>query len=86
MNWKSLMKNQNKTINLKDKLNFGKHEGRFIEEILEEEPTYIRWCIENIYWFKLSETDEQKVYELAEQADKYDDNDIGCFECLSDYC
>ena len=80
------MKNQNTTINLKGQLNFGMHKGKTINQILEEDPTYIRWCIENISWFKLSKKDEEMVYVLAEEADKYDDYDIGCFECLGDYC
>ncbi len=62
------MKNQ--TLNLKSKLNFGKHKGKTIDEVLEEDPTYIRWCLENIDWFKLSEEDEKEVSEWTDSWDR----------------
>ena len=69
MNWESLI-NQNQCLSLSFKLNFGKHKGKTIDEILHEEPTYIRWCLENIYWFKLSEEDEKTVQILSEYCDR----------------
>ena len=77
MNWESLVKNQNVILTLENKLNFGKHKGKTIDEILHEDPTYIRWCLENIDWFKLSKKDEKTVYILSEYCDRemedYDD-------------
>ena len=71
---------KNPTLNLKGKLNFGKHKGKTIDEILHEDPTYIRWCLENIDWFKLSEEDEKTVQILSEYRDREmeDYEDWGC--------
>jgi hypothetical protein len=29
------------------KINFGKYKGKTVHEVLEENPQYIKWCIEN---------------------------------------
>lgn len=83
MNWESLIK-QNQ-LSLSYKLNFGKHKGKTINEILEEEPTYIRWCVENICWFKLSEKDEKKVHSLSDDYDREIEeeyHDWGALDCI----
>ena len=71
-------------MNLNGKLNFGKHKGKTINQILEEEPTYIRWCLENIDWFKLSEEDEKTVQILSEYQDREmeDYEDWGYLDCI----
>lgn len=33
-------------------LEFGKHKGKVIHNVLESDPEYIDWCIKNIEWFK----------------------------------
>ena len=78
MNWESLIK-QNE-LSLTFKLNFGKHKGKTIDEILHEDPTYIRWCLKNIHWFKLSEEDKKTVHILSEYCDREmeDYEDWGC--------
>lgn len=42
--------------NSKSVLNFGKHKGKTILEVLTIEPAYINWCLKEIYSFVLSET------------------------------
>ena len=33
---------------LDDELSFGKYKGKTVEEVLEDDPTYLRWCLENV--------------------------------------
>lgn len=70
MNWESLINRDQYQLSLDFKLNFGKYRGRTIDEILDEDPTYIRWCIDNIYWFKLSKEDEETVRTYADYCDR----------------
>lgn len=32
---------------------FGKHKGKSIREVIEKDPSYVPWCVQNIKWFKL---------------------------------
>lgn len=41
-------------LNLEEKIRFGKHKGKTIEEIALKEPYYLSWCIRNIEEFVLS--------------------------------
>lgn len=68
------------------KLDFGKHKGKTIEEILECDPTYIRWAIKTISGFELSEEDTKFALELAYKADcsVYEDY-YGAID-IYDYC
>lgn len=36
---------------LESKLDFGKHKGKSIKEILETEPSYLNWCARNVFNF-----------------------------------
>jgi uncharacterized protein (DUF3820 family) len=36
-----------------DRLSFGKHNGREVWDLIEREPDYLFWCIENIKGFEL---------------------------------
>ena len=36
-------------------LDFGKYNGNSIEYVLETNPLYIKWCVENIKWFVFDE-------------------------------
>jgi len=38
---------------LSTKFDFGKHEGRTVEEVCELEPHYISWCLEEVDDFRL---------------------------------
>ena len=49
---------------LSDPFDFGKYKGRIIDDILKHNPGYVVWCIENIEWFRLSEADKERAYEL----------------------
>lgn len=36
-----------KVLKLDDDMPFGKHKGKQIEDLVEDEPSYIRWLCEN---------------------------------------
>lgn len=36
-------------------LDFGKYNGNSIKHVLETNPLYIKWCVENIEWFVFDE-------------------------------
>ncbi len=33
-------------LGIDDVLNFGKYSGRLVEDVIEEDPQYIAWCID----------------------------------------
>ena len=56
---------------LNDKFNFGKHKGEFVQDVIEDDVTYIEWCLDNVEDFELDETlyqiynDALKSYNLC---------------------
>jgi hypothetical protein len=54
---------ETKFYDLDDELNFGKYKdsGKTVEDIIEEDPDYIRWCIENIETISFSDDIESMV-------------------------
>jgi hypothetical protein len=50
-----------KEFSLSDKLTFGKYKGYTIEEILEDDPSYLEWAIDEIEWFELDYIAAQKL-------------------------
>ena len=36
-----------KVLKLDDEMPFGKHKGKQVEDLVEDEPSYIRWLVEN---------------------------------------
>ena len=67
-------------------LKFGKHKGKTVNQILQEEPDYINWCLKNIDTFQMSEKDKEKIFKLTfeENQRKYDD----CYGVIDiyDFC
>ena len=45
-----------------DELTFGKHRGRTVAEVLDLDPSYIRWAIEN----NVTMFDDEVIDELAD--------------------
>lgn len=54
---------------LNTKLTFGKHKGKTVKQILDDAPTYIRWCLENINSFEMSKLDQETALLYAHQVD-----------------
>jgi hypothetical protein len=53
-----------KNFSLNDKLTFGKYKGYTIEEVLESDPNYIEWAIDEIEWFELDEMAAKKFNDV----------------------
>lgn len=47
------MSRQRYPMSLDDQFQFGKHEGAFLWAIIESNPGYVDWCLENITGFEL---------------------------------
>lgn len=59
---------------LTDKMNFGKYRNRTIQEVIEDDPTYIEWALDNVDWFELDD-EAMDVYEKAIK-EHYRDDDL----------
>jgi hypothetical protein len=59
----------NKKLTLKDKFHFGKYAGYTIMDIIERDPSYVRWCLNTIEYFKLDDTafQELEVREIEDE-------------------
>lgn len=44
---------------------FGKYKGRSIMSVLDENPAYVEWCINNIKWFSLDDTEQKRLNEIT---------------------
>lgn len=56
---------------ISDTFDFGKHKGKTVEEVIDEEPTYIEWCIDNVTGFELSD----KTFEYYQRGlEDYEEN------------
>ena len=60
-------KNGVTTYHLEDKLDFGKHKGLSIKEVLELNPDYIIWANKQIYWFRVDDSVLKRAYEIANE-------------------
>lgn len=49
---------------LKTKLIFGKHKGKTLEKILNLDPLYIEWCINNINDFNLNKEAHDQIINI----------------------
>ena len=44
---------------------FGKYKGRSVLDILNENPAYVEWCVNNIKWFSLDDTEQKMLNEIT---------------------
>lgn len=44
---------------------FGKYKGRSVIDVLNENPAYVEWCINNIKWFSLDDTEQKMLNEIT---------------------
>ena len=56
---------QGRPYGLYNRLDFGKHEGEYVQDIITKDPSYLDYCLENIPGFKLTE-EVEKAYEEAD--------------------
>lgn len=46
-------------------LKFGKYKGKVLEDVLNDDPEYLAWCLENIEWFEVDETLADEIMRLS---------------------
>ena len=44
---------------------FGKYKGRSVIDVLNENPAYVEWCVNNIKWFSLDDTEQKMLNEIT---------------------
>ena len=61
------------TIDKNFRFNYGKHKGKSVEELLQEDPQYLVWTTVNCSWFNLQpeilEALPNKAYKLRKQSE-----------------
>ena len=48
---------------LYNRLKFGKYKGEYVQDVIEKDPDYLLWCLDNIDWFKLTKETEAQLDE-----------------------
>jgi hypothetical protein len=66
------VKKQETVFGLTDPLTFGKCKGATLEVVMKEDCRYIRWCLNNIPWFKLDKDAETMLLIWEARDDKRD--------------
>jgi hypothetical protein len=54
------------SFGLRSELTFGKYIGKKLEEVIDEDYKYVRWCLENIEWFDMSEEAEEYLEDMED--------------------
>ena len=44
---------------------FGKYKGRSVIDVLNENPAYVEWCVNNIKWFRLNDAEQKRLNEIT---------------------
>lgn len=47
-------------------IDFGKHEGRHIRQIIQDDPDYLVWCLENVSGFELTDEADEVLEDRLE--------------------
>lgn len=75
---------KNTIYDLNDTISFGKHNGEPIASIIESNPSYVRWCIENVDSFALSATAlataKDEGFYISNELEKLNDNKVEQFQ------
>lgn len=75
MEWSDLPANTNLLRNVNNVLEFGKHKGETIHEVIRTDPEWLHWALQNIPTFKLN---RNALLLLPPSNPKYRDyNDLG---------
>jgi hypothetical protein len=46
-------------------IRFGRHRGRLVEEVLEDDPGYLLWCMENVESFDVDQALHDEIVRAA---------------------
>lgn len=60
-----------KPISLSSKMYFGKYKGETIEDIIENDPQYVDWCLENVKHFSLNDEAEELLNSIERGYNEY---------------
>lgn len=73
MSWRHFGERKTTALSAGSALDFGKYKGSIIERILELDPQYLWWCIENVEGFseRLEDGLEGRIAEAAQDDDPY---------------
>lgn len=63
--------NKSKMFTKESVLEFGKHKGETVEDVLKYDPSYLVWCIENLKWFDVDTVLDDEIYERDSLTDGY---------------
>jgi uncharacterized protein (DUF3820 family) len=86
MEWSDLPANTNLLRSVNNVLEFGKHKGRTVHEVIREDPNWLHWALRTIPTFKLNknallllppctQADEPRRGTIEDGAGGYLDND-----------
>lgn len=50
-----------------DKFTFGKHKGKFVSDVIESDPNYVKWALDNVEWFDLDNCLRDKLAETLKK-------------------
>ena len=67
---------------LTTKMDFGRYREKTVKHILDSDPIYLSWCLENIPSFKVSKKLSEKIHEYSANAyyDRYEGLGFGDWE------
>jgi hypothetical protein len=65
-----------KVYNLRDRLTFGKHQGETLQQIIDADPEYVEWMIENIPDFDLDAVTMDYFEDILNDRDEINFGDI----------
>lgn len=70
-------------MKLDEKITFGKHKGVILKTVIDRNPSYIVWCVNNIEWFKLNQEAKDYFKERlrTNYVEEYTGNEYGAFDC-----
>jgi hypothetical protein len=59
--------NAKKVLGLEDTINFGKHKGKTVEDLLNKHPDYLLWAQDAIEWLEIDEDILEAASEKVEK-------------------
>lgn len=73
-----------KIYRLDDRITFGKHKGKLVLTLIDEDPEYLIWAHKNVSFFKLEDSIYKSLKEEREEdQDDREDDDL-LKECYDD--
>lgn len=64
---------------------FGKYKGRDVDEIICSSPFYVKWCLENVSFFSITDEQKKKLDNVIEEI-KLEAMERDSIRCLMRTC